>query len=138
MDAAVSQVAGDFGPGVVGAEGFLVDVFLKDIAQHVGVDFVRTAAGGVVQVPGETGKKVKDAFECRVGHMQRFAKAQGVVSVLFQLVGQKQAAVKVGDLPRECLGLWAAVGLGLGKGFKKQGGQKLAIEKVGTALLTYL
>jgi len=30
---------------------FLVDVFLEDVAEDVGVDFVVVATGGVIEVP---------------------------------------------------------------------------------------
>ena len=138
MDALLRQVAGDLGPGVVGAEGFLVDVFLEDVAQHVGVDLVGVASGGVVQVPGEAGEQIKDALEGRVGHAQGGAQAQGAVGVQLQFVGQEQAAIQVRDAAGEGLGGRAAVGLGLGEGFEEQRGQEFAVEPIGATLLALL
>ncbi len=135
VDAALGQVAGDFGPGVVGAKGFLVDVLLEDVAQHVGVDLVGVAAGRVVQVPGEAGKEVEDAFKRSIGHAQGGAHARGVVGVQLQLVVQEQAAVQVGHLAGEGFGCGAAVGLGFGEGFKKQGVTELAKKTVFAAHL---
>ena len=51
-DGALGEVAGDLGPGVVGAERLLVDVFLEDVAKDIGIDFVVFAAGRIVEVPG--------------------------------------------------------------------------------------
>ena len=101
MDAALGQVAGDFGPGVVGAKGFLVDVFFKDIAQHIGVDFVGVAAGRVVQMPGEGGKHLEDADEGRVGDAQAAAQPGLMLGIQLQLVVQEQPAVEVGHLAGE-------------------------------------
>ena len=44
----LAQVFGNFRPGVVRAEGFLVDVLFKDIPEHVRVDFVVGFTGQVV------------------------------------------------------------------------------------------
>ena len=40
VDGALAQVAGHFRARVVSAEFLLVDVFLEDVAEHVGVDLV--------------------------------------------------------------------------------------------------
>ena len=40
VDAALAEVFGDLAASVIGAESLLVDIFLEDITQHIGVDFV--------------------------------------------------------------------------------------------------
>ena len=49
--------------------------------QHIGVDFVRVSAGRVVEVPGEAGKQIEDAFKRGVSHREGCAHARSVVSV---------------------------------------------------------
>ena len=138
MDAALGQIAGNFRPRVISAKGFLVDVLFKDIAQHIGVDLIRIPARRVVQVPRKAGEQLKNSFERRVRHRQRRAHARTALCVQLQRMVQKQAAVEVGNLPRQRPRLGAALGLGLGKGFKKQRVEEFAKEAIGAAPLTLL
>ncbi|MDH5400501.1 MAG: hypothetical protein OEX02_20270, partial [Cyclobacteriaceae bacterium] len=59
MDGLLTQVFGDFGPGVVSPKRFLVDILLKDVAQHVGIDLIIFTPHGVIQVPGIATEKNK-------------------------------------------------------------------------------
>ena len=61
------------GAGVVGAKSLLVDVFLENVAQHVGVDFVVLAAGRVVEVPGVAIEEVEEVVEGPVGDVDAWA-----------------------------------------------------------------
>ena len=134
VDAALGEVAGDLGPGVVRAERLLVDVLLEDVAQHVGVDLVGVAAGRVVEVPGEGGEDAEHALERRVGDAQRGAHARLVVGVELELVVQEQAAVQVGHAAGELARQHRAVDLGLGEGLEEQGIQELAEEAIDATL----
>ena len=69
MNRPLAEILGDFGAGVIGAEGFLVDVLLEDVAEHVGVDFVVLAARRVVEVPGVAVEEVEEVLERLVGHV---------------------------------------------------------------------
>ncbi len=63
VDGLLAKVAGDFRSGVVSAEFFLVDVFLEDVAEDVGIDFVVVATGRVVEIPGVALEESEEVLE---------------------------------------------------------------------------
>src|SRR5207244_1656945 len=65
VDGLLAEVLGDFGTGVVRAKFLLVDVFLEDVTEYVGVDLVVVVSRSVVEmprVPVEQGKDVREGF----------------------------------------------------------------------------
>ena len=94
MDRPFAEILGDLGPGVVCAEGLLVDVLLEDVAEHVGVDLVVLAAGRVVEVPGVAVEEVEQVLEGPIGDVD-------LRVFLLDLVRQEQAAVEVLDLAEQ-------------------------------------
>ena len=128
VDGPLAEVLGDLRPGVVGAERLLVDVLLEDVAQHVGVDLVVLAAGGVVEVPGVAGEQGEEVLECLVGHVEL-----GIV--LLDVVRQEQAAVEVLDRAESLSGLGRPLLFGLGEALEEQQLQEAAEEPVLAGLL---
>ena len=53
----------DLGAGVIGAEGFLVDVLFKNVTEHVRVNLVVLAPRRVVKVPGIAVEQVEEVLE---------------------------------------------------------------------------
>ncbi len=125
MDGLLAQVFGNFGPGVVGPKLLLVDVLFKDVAQHIGVNFVIAPARCVIQAPGVA---VKQAVQLLKGHI-----GDGNVCAVLRLdgVGQKQPAVQVFHLAQQLLGGGVAFFLRGGKALKKEGLQKAGVILVG-------
>jgi len=68
VDGALAEVFGDFRPGVVSAEGFLVDVLLEDVAENVGIDLVVIALWRIVQIPRVAAEQREQVFESLIRH----------------------------------------------------------------------
>ena len=112
VDGAFTQVAGDLGAGVVGTEGFLVDVLLEDVAQHIRVDLVAHRARRIVQVPRIMPEQRKHMVEGRIRNPD--------CRIFFlKSVFEEQTTVQILDRTQQ-RGSFRA-GLGLGKPLKKQG-----------------
>ena len=90
VNAAFAEVFGDFRARVVGAEGFLVDVFLEDVSEHVRVDDIVVRALRVIEIPGILAEEPQYVLESDIGD------ADGAVSLL-QLVRDEETAIQVGD-----------------------------------------
>ena len=67
--------------GVVGTHLFLVDVFLKDVAEDIRVDLVIVPQGTVVKVPLVLLKKLEKLLECLVGDLNGFRHGGSQVGV---------------------------------------------------------
>ena len=67
-DGALAEVTGHLRTGVVSAEFLLVDVFLEDVAEHVGIDFLVVAAGRVVEIPRVAAEQRENVLERDVGN----------------------------------------------------------------------
>ncbi len=132
MDGALAEVAGDFRPGVVGAEGFLVDVLLEDVAEDVGVDFVIFAAGDVVEVPTERAEEFECGVEDVVGPVDRLARLpRGLLDRVFE----EEAPVEVADLAEDFLGRCGALAIGFGESLEEQEREKALVETILAELL---
>ena len=123
VDGPLAEIFGDLGRRIVCAEGLLVDVLLKDVPEHVGIDLIVVLAGHVIEVPRVSLEKGEDIFEglIRDGDI-------GVVDL--DLVGQEEAAIEILDLPENLAGFRAALVLGLGKAFEEQELQEAVIKEV--------
>ncbi|OQB74714.1 MAG: hypothetical protein BWX90_00187 [bacterium ADurb.Bin132] len=66
VDCLAAKVFRNLWSCVVGPKSFLVDVFFKDIAKDVWVDFVCFASYGVIEVPGIGRKKLEQVFKSNV------------------------------------------------------------------------
>ena len=68
----LADIAGDILFGVIGPHLLLVDILLKDIAQHIGVNLVISMQRAVVEMPVELVEEVKDVARrlCRVSGYQ--------------------------------------------------------------------
>ena len=87
QDRIATDVAGNVFLGVVRAHLFLVDVLLKDVTEHIGIDLVVGAQGPLVEMPRILFEECKQALEHRVRNLDRIA------ILLFQLVRREQAAI---------------------------------------------
>gem|GEM_PF-7081782 len=55
----IAQVFGNFWTSIIGTKFFLVNVFLKNVAQYIRVDFQRIFVRAIVQVPRITREQFK-------------------------------------------------------------------------------
>jgi len=127
VNGSLAKVLSDFRAGVVRTKCLLVDVFLKDVAENVGIDFVVLAAGRIVQIPRVPLKKGVQVLE-------GFIRDSDLRPPLFDGMGQKQATVEVLDFPQQFVGLRVAFIFRLGKAFEEQGFQELLIVRVAALL----
>src|SRR3972149_5035561 len=74
---------------------FLVNVFLEDVTEYVGVDFVIGAQGAFIQMPLILVKEFEYLFKSSVCDLNMFAVQ------FFNLVTQEQATVKIGDFTKK-------------------------------------
>ena len=123
MNGAFAQVLGNFCPGIVGAEGFLVDVLFKDVAEHVRVDFVVFAARRIVQVPGITLEKLEQVFKSLVRDLY-------VLPPGFDWMRQKKTAVEVFNFSEQIARLLTALILWFSKTFEEKRIEKVPIIEV--------
>ena len=69
-DRALADVLRDVFLGVVGPHLLLVDVLLKDVAEHVGIDLVVVAKRSRIEVPIPLVEEGKQPLEGRVGDVE--------------------------------------------------------------------
>src|SRR5262245_35997339 len=115
------NILGDVLLGVVGSYLFLVDVFLKDIAEDIGGDFAVVAQRPCVDMPIVLAKKVEELPECLVGNVDT-----GVL--LLQRVELEQAAIEVRHLTEQFLYIGGALRWLLRKTLVEQPQQEVAVE----------
>ena len=133
MDGLLAEVIGDFRTGVVGSEFLLVDVFLEDVAEHVGIDLAVIAAGGVVERPrvaAEEGEKILEDgvwdFDLGVGlGEKRLALDAGL-----DAMGQEQAAIEVGNVAEWDTGNGFSLAIGFGEALEEEIAEEVAEEAV--------
>ena len=128
VNRALAEVLGDFRPRVVRPERFLVDVLFKDVAEHVGIDFVVLAARRVVQIPRVAVEQRKQVVEGLIGNLD-------LRIVLFDTVREEQTAVEVFDFAEQFFRLGRAFAFRLGEAFKEQRLEELGVVAVLAALL---
>ncbi len=63
MDRTFTQVLGDLWTRIVCSKEFLIDEFLKNIAEYMWADLVVIAFRCVIQVPGVAGEQVQQMLE---------------------------------------------------------------------------
>ena len=102
----MGDVAGDVFLGVVRAHLLLVDVFLEDVAQHVGVDLAVVAQRALVQTPVIGVEEVEEPDERQVVDLD-------VVIRRFDRMDVEDAAVEVRDLADQRNEFGVAAGLRL-------------------------
>ena len=124
----LAKVAGHLRARVVSAEFLLVDVFLEDVAEHVGIDFVGLTAGRVVEIPRVAAKEIENVLKRAVGNDD--ARLVGEAVIELDMMRQDQAAVEVADFSEQGVGFRAAGGFGFGETFKEQCLQEYGIEFV--------
>ena len=88
-DCILTDVLGNILLGVIRPHLFLVDVFFKDVAEDIRINFVVGAQRAFVQMPLVLVKVVEDALEGLVGNGDVLAVALG----LFEFMLIEQAAV---------------------------------------------
>ena len=128
MDGVLAEIFGDLGACVICAKGFLVDVFLEYIAQHVGVDLVVSSAGGVVEVPRIAVEQLQQIAKRLVGDVD-------VGVLLFDSVRQKQPAVQIDDLAEQFPSLRTALIRRLCEALEEQRVEQLFVEVVRAKLV---
>jgi hypothetical protein len=122
-DGVFADVIGDVLFGVVRPHLFLVDVFLEDVTEDIGVDFVVGAVGAVVEMPAVSVEEGKQPVERGVGDVE-------VGVLLFNLVREEDAAVEVGDFAEQLVGVGGAFFFLGSKAVEEQFGQELPVELV--------
>ncbi len=133
VDGLLAEVIGDFRAGVVGSEFLLVDVFLEDVAEHVGVDLAVVAARGVVERPGVAGEEGEEIREdgVRDGDGGVGLREKGIaLDASFDAVGEEEAAVEIRDVAERDAGDGFALALGLGEALEKEIPQEACEETV--------
>ena len=118
------NVAGDVFFGVIGSHLFLVDILLKDIAQHIRVNLVVPPQRPILQMPLILLKETKQPLKCLVWNLN-------VLSML-PLKGMplKDAAVQIRHFAQSFFCLRTALVERLRKAFKKQGTQETCIKPI--------
>ena len=121
-DGIAGDVAGDVLLGVVGAHLLLVDVFLEDVAENVGIDFVVSTQRALVEVPLVGVEEAEDLLEGGVRDLN-------VGILLLQFVHIEQAAVEIGNRTKQLIEVLLAVGGWLAQPFMKEPDQEIAVER---------
>ncbi len=92
-DGIAPDIFGDVFLGVVGSHlGAVVDILLKDIAQHIGIDVAARSRHSVVEVPVPFVEEVEETAESLVGYVK-----SGIV--LLYLVNIEHTAIQIRDAP---------------------------------------
>ena len=127
MNGALAEVVGDFRAGVVGTEGFIVDVLFEDVAEHIRVDFIVFPAGDIVEIPTEAGEEVERGGERIIRPVDRCA---GKAGGLFDGMFEEQPAVEIADVAEDGLGGGGTFIFRFGKTFEEKQGEEIAVEAV--------
>ena len=98
MDGALTEIFGYLRPCIIGAEGLLVDVFFKNVAQYIRVDLIIISTRCVVEVPGISFKEAEEVFKGNIRDLD-------IRPSFFNRVYEEQTAVEVFDLAQEPDGL---------------------------------
>ena len=95
-DGVFGDVIGDVFLGVISPHLLLVDIFLEDMAENVGIDFapVSTFDGAGIERPFVLIKKTEDALKRGICDCDS-------VAICFERMRLKQAAIKIGNVAEQ-------------------------------------
>ena len=133
-DSIFADVFGDVLLRVIRPHLFLVDVFLEDVAEDIGIDLVVGAKRAFVQMPLVLVEVIEDALEGFVGNLDVLAVAFGP----FEFMHVEQAAVEIRDVAEQFFQVGRAILAAFAEAFVEQAEQEVAVEGIELVLALFL
>ena len=131
---ALADVFGDVLLRVIRPHLFLVDVFLEDVAEDIGIDFIVVAERAFVEMPLVLIEIIEDALERFVGNLDVLAVAFG----LFKFMHVEQAAVEIRDVAEQFFQVGRAIFAAFAEAFVEQPEQEVTVKRVELVLALFL